>query len=57
MTSSVRKAMPGFARSETPLDVPPTRSFAARLAWFAGLWLLSVVSLGVVATFLRWIIR
>jgi hypothetical protein len=32
-------------------------SLFSRLAWFAGLWLASVVALGVVAMVLRWALR
>jgi len=37
---------------ESPETTPPT-PLAKRLAWFAGLWIASVVSLGAVAFALR----
>ena len=37
------------------MDAPaPTRSLATRLAWFIGLWLMSVAALGIVAYAIRW---
>ncbi len=42
---------------ETPVEKPAAPSLAQRLAWFALLWLASVIAIGLVSLAIKWALR